>query len=80
MDEPNNKYSTQQITPQLISQIVDALRNKAYGSIEIYIENFNVVQITERKITKLARSRNQAKRFSITLRRGSNFSSTSQAK
>ena len=48
------ELSTQKISPQLIAQIVDALRNKAFGSIEIYIQNFKVIQITERTITKLA--------------------------
>lgn len=47
-------FSTQKISPQLITQIVDALRDKAFGSIEIYIQNFKVIQITERTITKLA--------------------------
>ena len=49
----DNEFSTQTISPTLISQIVEALRNKAWGSIEIYIENHQVVQITERKITKI---------------------------
>lgn len=48
-----DEFSTQNISPTLISQIVDALRNKGWGSIEIYIENHQVVQITERKITKI---------------------------
>lgn len=48
------ELSTQKISPQLITQIVDALRNKAFGSIEIYIQNFKVIQITERTITKLS--------------------------
>lgn len=64
----DSEYSTQKITPQLISQIVDALRNKSYGSIEIYVENYNVVQITERKITKLAK-KNDSRKISVTFRR-----------
>lgn len=52
----NNEFSTQKITPQLISHVVDALRNKQFGSVEIYIQNFKVVQITERKITKVTTS------------------------
>ncbi len=68
MNTGDSDYSTQRITPQLISQIVDALRNKSYGSIEIYVENYNVVQITERKITKLAR-KNNGRNISVTFRR-----------
>ena len=58
MEETDQNFSTQQISPQLISQVIDALRNKAYGSVEIYIENHRVVQITERTITKVGRSFN----------------------
>lgn len=53
MSQSDQVNSTQIITPQLIGQIVDAIRNKAYGSIEIYIQNHQVVQITERTITKV---------------------------
>lgn len=73
----DNEYSTQQISPNLVSKIVDVVRNKAYGSIEIYIENYNVVQITERTITKLARV-NKKKKFSIVVRRNGNYSSSQQ--
>ena len=52
-------FSTQQITPQLISQIIDAIKNKAYGSVEIYIENYQVTQISERTITKLKKTENK---------------------
>ena len=46
-------FSTQKISPELITQIVEAIKNKAFGSVEIYIENFNVTQITVRTITKM---------------------------
>lgn len=49
----DSDFSTQNISPTLISQIIDAIKNKAYGSIEIYIQNHEVTQITERTITKL---------------------------
>lgn len=52
-------FSTQQITPQLISQLIDAIKNKAYGSVEIYIENYQVTQISERTITKLKKPENK---------------------
>lgn len=55
-------FSTEKITPQLISQIIDALKNKAYGSVEIYIQNYTVVQITERTITKVSRLNGQVQK------------------
>lgn len=54
MNQTDDDFSTQKITPQLVGQIVDALRNKAFGSVEIYVENYNVTQITERTINKVA--------------------------
>lgn len=69
MNQADTDYSTLQITPQLISQIVDALKNKAFGSIEIYIENYTVMQITERTITKLAKKVQPQGKFSITVTR-----------
>ena len=68
MNQADTDFSTTKITPQLISQIVDALRNKAFGSVEIYVENYSVVQITQRTITKLAK-RNDGRKISITVRR-----------
>lgn len=55
MNQGDKDYSTQQISPALISQIVEAIKNKAYGSVEIYVENFTVTQITERTINKINR-------------------------
>lgn len=63
MNQADQQFSTQKITPQLISQIIDALKNKSYGSVEIYIENSCVTQITERTITKLAKRNNQPKKM-----------------
>jgi len=74
MDAAEESYSTQDISPKLISEIIDALRDKAYGSVEIYIENYNVVQITQRSIKKLLRVQPK-KKFSIVVRRNGNFSS-----
>lgn len=53
MNQTDQDFSTENITPQLISQIIDALKNKAYGSVEIYIQNYTITQITERTITKV---------------------------
>lgn len=63
MNQGDNDYSTQQISPALISQIVEAIKNKAYGSVEIYVENFTVTQITERTINKVCRPITAAKSF-----------------
>ena len=63
MYQTDHDYSTQKIKPQLVSQIVDALKNKAYGSVEIYIQNYTVTQITERTITKVNRGPNSQKKL-----------------
>lgn len=63
MNQGDNDYSTQQISPALISQIVEAVKNKAYGSVEIYVENFTVTQITERTINKVSRALKNHKPF-----------------
>jgi len=54
MHQTDKDFSTQNITPQLIGQIIEAIKNKAYGSVEIYIQNHTVTQITERTITKVS--------------------------
>ena len=63
MYQTDHDYSTQKIKPQLVSQIVDALKNKAYGSVEIYIQNYTVTQITERTITKVNHGPNRVKKL-----------------
>lgn len=46
-------FSTKQISPELIEEIVIALKNiRGWGSVEIYVQDFKVVQITERNIKK----------------------------
>lgn len=75
MNQADSDFSTIKITPQLVSRIVDALRNKPYGSIEIYVENYNVVQITERTITKLAK-RNEQRKISITVARNPQYAAS----
>lgn len=59
MNQTDDDFSTQNITPALISQIIEAIKNKAYGSVEIYIQNHTVTQITERTITKVAKANGQ---------------------
>ena len=61
MSQTDQQFSTQKITPQLISQVIDALKNKAYGSVEIYIQNYTVTQITERTITKVSSPKSSRK-------------------
>lgn len=48
-----NTYSTQNISTVLVDDIVQALRTVSpYGSVEIYIQNNTVTQITMRNIKK----------------------------
>lgn len=49
----NIDYSTKRVSTQLVSEIKDALKNvEGWGSVEIYIQDHKVTQITERKIKK----------------------------
>lgn len=77
MNQADSDFSTIKITPQLISRIVDSLKSKAYGSIEIYIENYHVTQITERTITKLAKNPSNRK-ISIKFSRGPQYSASTR--
>lgn len=46
-------YSTKRITDELIVEVRDALKNiRGWGSVEIYVQDFKVTQITERNIKK----------------------------
>lgn len=50
-----NANSTKQISEELIKEVILALKNiRGYGSVEIYVQDFKVVQITERNIKKTA--------------------------
>lgn len=52
------QYSTVKISDALLSEISDALKNvRGWGSVEIYVQNNEVVQITERSIKKTAKQR-----------------------
>ena len=50
-----DEYSTTEISDRLIADIKSSLTGKEFGSIEIYIENGRVSQITERVIKKTVR-------------------------
>ena len=46
-------YSTKQVKQDLVKEIVEALKNiRGWGSVEIYVQDYKVVQITERNIKK----------------------------
>lgn len=46
-------YSTKNIKKELVIEIADALKNiRGWGSVEIIVQDFRVVQITERNIKK----------------------------
>lgn len=48
-----NGHSTRTINGELISEVSKALKNiRGWGSVEIFVQNNKVVQITERNITK----------------------------
>lgn len=46
-------YSTQNISESLVGEIIEHLLDLDYGSVEIYVTNHQVVQITRRRIKKL---------------------------
>jgi hypothetical protein len=48
-----NNYSTKEVSQELVDEISEAVKNvRGWGSVEIYVQNFKVVQITERNIKK----------------------------
>ena len=49
-------YSTKRISSQLIEEIAAALKSVHFGSIEIYVSDSNVTQITTRTIKKTSTS------------------------
>ncbi len=59
-------YSTREVSQELIAEIVEALTNiRGWGSIEIYVQNNEVVQITERNIRKTSASSSKDKTVKI---------------
>ena len=50
-------YSTKLVKQELMEEIKEALKNiRGWGSVEIYVQDFKVVQITERNIKKTSQS------------------------
>jgi hypothetical protein len=48
-----NNYSTKQVSDELVKEVIAALKNvRGWGSVEVYIQDYKVVQITERSIKK----------------------------
>lgn len=46
-------YSTKQVSDKLLEEIADALKNiRGWGSVEIFVQDYKVVQIVERNIKK----------------------------
>lgn len=46
-------YSTKKITKDLLEEVRFALKNvRGWGSVEIYVQDYKVTQITERNIKK----------------------------
>lgn len=46
-------YSTKKISRDLLEEIKEALKNvRGWGSVEIYVQDHKVTQITERNIKK----------------------------
>ena len=62
MAQADDNFSTVNISSQLIESIISAVKDKAYGSVEIYIQNFTVTQITEKTITKVTQPANGHKK------------------
>lgn len=46
-------YSTKKVSDALVQELIDAIRNiRGWGSVEIQVQDYTVVQITERNIKK----------------------------
>jgi hypothetical protein len=48
-----NNYSTKKVNEKLVQEITEALKNiRGWGSVEIFVQDYKVVQIVERNIKK----------------------------
>jgi hypothetical protein len=55
-------YSTKDVNQELLGEIVEALKNiRGWGSVEIFVQDFKVVQIIERNIKKTSQVQNAVK-------------------
>jgi hypothetical protein len=49
----NSHYCTKSVSDKLKAEIVSSIQNiNGWGSVEIFIQDFNVIQITEKNIKK----------------------------
>lgn len=54
-------YSTKRISNKLVEEVIQAIKNiRSFGSVEIFVQNDVVVQITERNIKKTQNNNNAA--------------------
>jgi hypothetical protein len=58
-------YSTKRISSQLLEEIKGALQSVNFGSIEIFISDSNVTQITTRTIKKTTTLEDKPKKTSV---------------
>ena len=55
-------YSTKEVSQELLTEIAEALQNiRGWGSVEIFVQDFKVVQIIERNIKKTNQVQNAVK-------------------
>jgi hypothetical protein len=55
-------YSTKRVNQELLDEIAEALQNiRGWGSVEIIVQDYKVVQITERNIKKTNQVQNIVK-------------------
>ena len=54
-------YSTKSVSTDLLEEVKKAISNIRWGSIEIFIQDSLVVQITERNIKKMSESEKKSK-------------------
>ena len=55
-------YSTKDVNEELLQEIGDALKNiRGWGSVEIFVQDFKVVQIIERNIKKTSQVQTSVK-------------------
>ena len=54
-------YSTKSVNTDLLEEIKQAITNIRWGSVEIFIQDSLVVQITERNIKKMSESEKKSK-------------------
>jgi len=53
LDTDTKGLSTKRISDKLVIEIIEALKNiRGWGSVEIFVQDHKVVQITERNIKK----------------------------